>query len=142
MNKIILKGFLRNIQYSHNIQDIEYCKAELITKQEDGKENIINLKFKRFSNPYKDGDEISLIGNVRTYSQKLDTKNKVEVYVFTYFDLPEDESIVDQVFIDGRICKKGELRKTRSGKDVIDFILANNVKTDSKSLNCYLPIVA
>lgn len=142
MNKIILKGFLRNIQYSHNIQDIEYCKAELITKQEDGKENIINLKFKRFSNPYKDGDEVSLIGNVRTYSQKLDTKNKVEVYVFTYFDLPEDESIVDQVFIDGRICKKGELRKTRSGKDVIDFILANNVKTDSKSLNCYLPIVA
>ena len=142
MNKITLKGFIRNIEYSHNIQDIEFCKAELISQQENGKENIINLKFKRFSNPYKNGQEISLLGNIRTYSQKLADKNKVEVYVFTYFDLAEDESINNEVLLDGRICKKGLLRKTQKGKDVIDFIIANNLKTDSQSLNCYIPCVA
>lgn len=143
MNKITLKGFIRNIEYSHNIQDIEFCKAELISQQDNGKENIINLKFKRFSNPYKNGDEISLIGNIRTYSQRLENKNKVEVYVFSYFDLPEDEiEINNKVELDGRICKKGELRKTQKGKDVIDFIIANNVKTDTQSLNCYIPCVA
>jgi hypothetical protein len=142
MNKIILKGFIRNIEYSHNIQDIEFCKAELISQQDSGKENIINLKFKRFSNPYKEGQEISLLGNIRTYSQRLENKNKVEVYVFTYFDLPEDESTNNIVEIDGRICKKGELRKTQKGKDVIDFIIANNLKTDNQSLNCYIPCVA
>ena len=77
MNKIILKGLIRNIEYSHNIQDIEFCKAELVTHQDNGKENVINLKFKRFSNPYQDGDEVSLIGNIRTYSQKLENKNRV-----------------------------------------------------------------
>lgn len=142
MNKIILKGLIRNIEYSHNIQDIEFCKAELVTHQDNGKENVINLKFKRFSNPYQDGDEASLIGNIRTYSQKLENKNRVEVYVFTYFDLPEEENETNFVSLDGRICKKGDLRKTQSGKDVIDFIIANNLKSETQSLNCYIPCVA
>ena len=34
------------------------------------------------------------------------------------------------------------MRKTQSGKDVIDFILANNLKTENQSLNCYIPCVA
>lgn len=142
MNQIILKGFIRNIEYSHSINDVEFYKAELVSKQENGKENVINLKFKRFSNPYKENQEISLIGNIRTYSQKLDNKNKVEVYAFTYFDLPEDDTINNEAYIDGRICKKGDLRKTKAGKDVIDFIIANNLKTESQSLNCYIPCVA
>ena len=133
MNKIILKGFIRNISYSHTIQDIEFCKAELVTKQENGKENLINLKFKRFSNPYKENDEIELIGNVRTYSQKFENKNKVDVYVFTYFDKPdEDVESTNYVELDGRICKKGELRKTQTGKDVLDFIVANNLKSETQ----------
>lgn len=142
MNQIILKGFIRNICYSHSINDIEFYKAELVSKQDNGKENIINLKFKRFSNPYQENEEISLIGNIRTYSQKLDVGSRVEVYTFTYFDLPENIETINEAYIDGRICKKGDLRKTKSGKDVIDFIIANNLKTENQSLNCYIPCVA
>lgn len=141
MNKIILKGLIRNIQFSHFIQDIEFYKAELLVTDDNGKENVINIKFKRFSNPYQEGDEVLLIGNIRTYSQKLDTKNKVEVYVFTYFDEPEELEI-NKVELDGHICKRGDLRKTKDGKDVIDFIVANNLKLDNQSLNCYIPCVA
>ena len=104
---------------------------------------MINLKFKRFSNPYKENDEIELIGNVRTYSQKFENKNKVDVYVFTYFDKPDEEvESANYVELDGRICKKGELRKTQTGKDVLDFIVANNLKSETQSLNCYIPCVA
>ena len=142
MNQIILKGFIRNICYSHSINDIEFYKAQLVSKQDNGKENIINLKFKRFSNPYQENEEISLIGNIRTYSQKLDVGSRVEVYTFTYFDLPENIEAINEAYIDGRICKKGDLRKTKSGKDVIDFIIANNLKTENQSLNCYIPCVA
>ena len=141
MNQITLKGFIRNIVFSHNINDIEFYKAELVSKQENNKENVINLKFKRFSNPYQENQEISLVGNIRTYSRKLDVGSRVEVYTFTYFDLPE-EDVINEAYIDGRICKKGDLRKTKSGKDVIDFIIANNLKTESQSLNCYIPCVA
>ena len=33
-------------------------------------------------------------------------------------------------------------RKTQAGKDVIDFIIANNLKSEDQSLNCYIPCVA
>ena len=141
MNNIILRGTIDNIKYSHSIGDIEYNKATLRVKRVDNKEDLLNLKFKKFSNPYNNGDTVSLVGNIRTYSQKLQDKNKVDVYIFTYFDLPEHEEL-NMVELDGRICKLGELRKTQSGKDVIDFIIANNLVTDHQTLNCYIPCVA
>ena len=38
MNKINVKGLIRNIQPSHVIKDIEYNKADLIVTRKDGKE--------------------------------------------------------------------------------------------------------
>lgn len=141
MNKVVLQGIIKDIQYSHTVQDIEYDKASLIVKRDNGKEDLINLKFKKFSNPYQDGDAVSLIGNVRTYTQRVGDRSKVEIYVFTYFDIPE-EDLTNNVELVGRICKSNGLRKTMAGKDVIDFILANNLITETQSLNCYIPCVA
>ena len=49
MNKIILKGIIKNIQPSHTIKDIEYNKADIIVNRNDGKEDILSLKFKKFT---------------------------------------------------------------------------------------------
>ena len=141
MNKIQLNGIIKNIEYSHYIQDIEFYKANLITRRENGKEDIINLKFKKFSNPYKENQEISLIGNIRTFNRQEEDRNKVELFVFTYFDEAEEDPD-NLAYIDGRICKKNNLRKTTSGKDVLDFILANNIENNGQVLNVYLPCVA
>lgn len=142
MNKVILTGVLKDIAYSHTIQGVEYEKAALIVKRPSGKEDLINIKYKKFSNTYNENDIVSLVGNVRTYTQHIDGKNKVEVYVFSYFDRPEDETILNSVELSGRICKKNELRKTQLGKDVLDFIIANNLVTENQTLNCYIPCVA
>lgn len=128
------------------IGDVEYDKADLIVTRENGKEDLINLIFKRFSNRYNEGDIVELTGNVRSFSEKLESgKNKVSIYVFTYFDIPEEEEeIINEVHLDGRICKIEELRQTNSGKDNIHFILANNIITQdgSQKLNNYIPCVA
>lgn len=149
MNNIKLKGVLKNIEPSHVIQGIEFNKANLIVKRVDGKEDILNIRFKKFSNPYEDNQEITLSGNVRSYSLRLeDGKNKVELYVFTYFDQPElnseDQEDINHLEIDGRICKIDPLRITRSGKPNIHLILANNliVSEGKKKLNSYIPCIA
>lgn len=90
MNKIQLKGVIDNITYSHTIGTIDYDKAELIVPKYNG-EDILQLRFKHYSNIYNNGDSVSLVGNIRSYSEKLENKNKVHLYVFTYFDKPEDE---------------------------------------------------
>lgn len=147
MNDVILSGFIKDIQYSHNIEDVEFDKAKLITKRSNGKEDIINLRFKSFSNKYKDNDFINIKGNLRSYSYKVTSdKNKVIIYVFTYFDEPEDEdlNISNKVSIDGRICKINELRTTKDGKHNIHLILANNLISHDtgKRLNSYIPCIA
>lgn len=149
MNNIKLKGIITNIEPSHVIQDIEFSKANLIVKRTDGKEDILNIRFKKFSNPYENNQEITLSGNVRSYSSKLGNgKNKVELYVFTYFDQPElnqnDQEDVNILELDGRICKIEDIRVTKNGKRNIHFILANNliVSEGAKKLNSYIPCIA
>ena len=149
MNKINVKGIIKNIQPSHTIKDIEYDKADLVVTRKDGKEDVLNIRFKKFSNPYKENQEISVIGNVRSYSKHLDDgKNKVELYIFTYFDPAElnadDTEITNKFEIDGRICKMEEIRKTKDGKTALHFILANNliIEESNQKLNSYLPCIA
>ena len=148
MNEVILKGRIRDIAFSHSINGIEYDKANFITAREDGKEDILSLKFKKFSNIYSEGDLIELVGNLRSYSKKLDDNtSRVELYVFTYFDTPSTDienysDIINQVNIDGRICKLDQLRTTKNGKNNLHFILANNIISTDQKLNNYIPSVA
>lgn len=146
MNKITLKGTLRNIQPSHKINDIEYEKADMIVSRGDGKEDVLNIRFKKFSNVYTEDQEISLVGNVRSYSRpREDGTNQVDIYVFTYFDIPEEELEKNNQFeVSGRICKLDEMRTTRNGKHNIHFFLANNliIENSNQKLNSYLPCIA
>lgn len=146
MNETVIKGTLKDITYSHNIGDVSYSKALLISENDE-----INLKFKSCSNKYKENDEVELKGNLRSYSHKgEDDKYKVCIYVFTYFDdLSEEEKekfkdIKNAVNIDGRICKLNELRTTKKGNKNIHFILANNLiyNNGHKRLNSYIPCIA
>lgn len=144
MNNIELRGLLRNIQPSHTINNIEYDQADLIATRSNGKDDILKIKFKRYSNRYKEGDIAELTGNIRSFSQKLgDGRNKVNLYIFTYFDIPDDE-VTNHFDVDGRICKIDQLRTTRDGKQSIHFILANNLMLEdsNQKLNSYLPCIA
>lgn len=145
MNTIKLKGVIRNIQYSHTINDVEYDKAQLVVKREDGEDDVLSLRFKKFSNIYAEDQEVELTGNLRSYSHKLSNgKNKVDIYVFTYFDVPDEMDSNNSFEITGRICKIDPLHTTRSGKHNIHFIVANNIisKDGKQKMNNYIPMVA
>ena len=145
MNNIILRGVVRNPQYSHTIGNSEFYSAQLLVKNNNGTDSVLNLKFKHSSARVENGDYVELTGNVRSFSRKEKDKNKVDIYVFTYFDAPDrdiDDSVVNHFIIDGNICKKSpELRTTSTGKEVMQFIIANNIITGTKKLNSYLPCI-
>lgn len=70
-------------------------------------------------------------------------KNKVNIYVYTYFDVPDENQQYDNVFvISGRICKLEPMRILENDKNNIHFILANNIITNGVKLNSYLPCIA
>jgi len=142
MNEIILTGYLRDIEFSHYQGEVEYEKANLICPRLGGKEDdVISLRYKKLSNKYKEGDFIEITGNIRSYSSKKADKNSVQIYVFTYFDRPEEVS-TNLLNLDGRICKVDEVRYTKKGVPYVHFILANNIfTTDGKKINSYIPCV-
>lgn len=145
MNSIYLKGTIQNIQHSHYINDVPFNKAEVIVKRDNGKEDLVIVKFKKLSFTGSENSEVELKGNIRSYSEQVDGKNKVTIYVFSYFDLVEEDygEATNVVKLDGCICKKETLRKTTSGKDYIHFILANNlIVNEDKKINSYIPCVA
>ena len=144
MNQIILKGVIDNIEYSHTINNIEYNKADLIVLKEGADYDILPLRFKAYNNTYMNGQQIILMGNVRSYSEQIEGgKNKVHLYVFTYFDIPEEE-FANDLLVDGRICKIENIRVSKLGRSHLHFILANNIISEKshQKLNTYLPCVA
>jgi len=148
MNDILLKGVLRDIRPSHTTKDIDYDQAHLIVKNSNGEESVIDIVFKHFTNKYKEGDLVSLVGNIRTHSRKLeDGKNRIHVYVFTYFDIPPEQeedtpSLENYYQLSGRICKLGELRKFKNGKCNIQVTIANSLTNVNSSINSYVPCIA
>lgn len=148
MNEVILSGMFRNVQHSHTINNIEYDKADIVVARKNGVEDVLPLKFKKFSNKYTEGQNIELTGNLRSYStRRPDGTNKVELYVFTYFDIPQtdeqDHIITNSVRISGRVCKVDMLRIDSKGKESVHFILANNIqinKTGTK-IDTYIPCI-
>ena len=145
MNSIILHGTIKDIEHSHDIDNISFSKAKLICKRDGSKEDVINLRFKSFSNRYTNNEEVTLLGNIRSYSYKTeDGNNKVVIYVFTYFDTVDSVECDNSATLDGRICKMNPLRHNKSGKDNVHFIIANNLvsKDNSKRLNSYIPCIA
>lgn len=150
LNEVKLKGVLSNIQPSHTVRGIEYYRGEITTKRQDGKGDVVNLKFKRFSCPYKDDDVVSLIGNVRSYIHKENGENRTELYVYTYFDPAETAGNINGeeknnvIRIRGVIYKKKPLWSGATGKHNISFMLYNDL-TDAdgrKSIRSFIPCVA
>jgi hypothetical protein len=145
LNTVKLYGTIKNIHHSHSVNGVDYDKAILLCKREDDKEDIINLTFKNSCNKHKEGSKIELLGNLRSFTRNIDGRNKVDIFVSTYFDLPLDnEIIINSVEIDGRICKLNDVRKINNTKRNIHFILANNIiSVDSnRKFNSYIPCIA
>lgn len=143
MNEIILRGIIHNIEFSHKIKTTDFYKAIIEVPYGDDSSDFVTIKFKQQYNTYKEGDYVELKGNLRSYSYKQDGRNKVSIYVFTYFDKPETEGEDNAFEIDGRVCKVNNLYTTKSGEYSLQFILANNLYDESRGLkfNSYLPVV-
>ena len=132
MNEIYLDGKLHDIRISHMVGETVFEEAEL----ECGQYNI-RLKFKSVNNTHKEGDNISVVGSIRSYSYTDKDKFKIQIYVLTEFDAGNGEGNHAQV--DGRICRLGNHGKTSKGVPYYKFTLANNILTKDKKFNSYIP---
>jgi len=144
-NLIKLKGIVETVPtLSHKINEIEFYTFDL--KVEDGKKTFILPVIDRnylTNNQYKQGDFISIDGEIRTRDIK-DEEDKKHLIVNVYaqkIDLIEniDEKVfLNKVNLSGNICNK-RLRETKNGNTTCNSKLSvtriNGKRSD------YIPLI-
>lgn len=83
------------------------------------------------------GDEICLIGQVRTYNRVVDGKSRL-IVVFFALETADYTGYINEVELTGFFCRPPTLRSTPLGRDICDVQLA--VNRDRKKSD-YIPII-
>ena len=145
-NSVELVGVVKNnFIYDHELEGNKFYKVEMIIMRQSNTPDTIPLILpekiidvtKDYQNKY-----IQIKGECRTYNKYIKGKNRVYIYIYTMEIqiLGNDyRAGVNEVYLEGFICKKPIYRKTPKGRYICDFILAVNRKYKRSD---YIPCIA
>ena len=133
-NKVFLSGKISSgFAYSHKKFGERFYKLDLMVKRRSGYEDWVPLMVsERLIDVTQDyeGEYIQVNGQFRSYNRHEEKRNRLVLSVFARevsFVEEEDDSIpVNQIFLDGYICKPPVYRKTPLGREIADLLLAVN----------------
>lgn len=131
-NFISLQGTVDgDVSYSHNVLDEEFYKFTLKVSRLSGVIDSlpVTVPKKLIENtPLRDGDYISLTGQLRSYNKNYENRTRL---ILTAFAKSIDENKADEenpnnVVLNGYVCKAPTYRKTPFGREITDVIIAVN----------------
>jgi len=129
-NQVNLVGeVVTDFIYSHTLYGEAFYNVSLSIKRDSGKADVIPLLIsERLIDVSKSyiNQSFHVIGEFRSYNQHDEDKNRLKLYVFvTAIDLTDSGNIND-VFLEGYICKTPTYRRTPLGREISDVMLAVN----------------
>ena len=119
--------------FSHQVFGEGFYTMELLVKRlSDSQDRIPVMVSERLVDVSQDyvGEYIEIHGQFRSYNRHEEKHNRLVLSVFARelkFVEDEDENApVNQIFLDGYICKPPVYRKTPLGREIADLLLAVN----------------
>lgn len=89
---------------------------------------------------YKIGDRVKVVGQFRSYNNYSDVGNKLILTLFAKtMEHSENEKFMNEIVLNGFLCKDPVYRTTPFGREITDILLAVN-RTHNKS--DYIPCIA
>ena len=92
------------------------------------------------------GRKIEVSGQFRSYNRHEGVKNKLVLSIFVRElrfieddEVPEEQSKLNQIFLDGYVCKPPIYRKTPLGREIADILVAVNRPYGKSD---YIPCIA
>ena len=71
-----------------------------------------------------DGDMLTVAGQVRSHNIRSDGKRHLLIFVFANAILCEDGEPINDVFLEGPLCREPTYRRTPLGREICDVMLA------------------
>lgn len=148
-NKAMLVGKISSeFNFSHEVYSEKFYSFNLnIPRLSGNSDNIIITASEQliFSKGFKIGDDTYVTGQFRSYNNYSDTGNKLILTVFAkdieYADIQysDKDCYVNEVILNGYICKPPIFRTTPFGREITDLLVAVN-RTYNKS--DYIPCIS
>ena len=126
---VVVSGF----EFSHEVFGESFYIMELsvnrLSDQSDTIPVMISERLIDINQDYR-GRTMEAIGQFRSYNRHEEKHNRLVLSVFArevrFVEEDEENTPVNQIFMDGFICKPPVYRKTPLGREIADILLAVN----------------
>ncbi len=135
---------ISDLIYSHKTYGEIFYTFELGIERRSGFIDEINIMVSErliFDNPPKKGDFVEIKGQIRTYNEIVEDKNKLNVLVFAK-EIYQSENFgynENYIYLEGFLCKEPLKRTSPLGREICDMMLAVNRMYNKSD---YIPCIA
>lgn len=149
-NRVCIIGeIVTEFTFSHEVFGEGFYLANVSVNRLSDMVDIIPLMIsERLIDVTKDyrGMKIEVAGQFRSYNRHEETKNKLVLSIFVRelrfldeYEVPQDQSRANSIFLDGYVCKPPVYRKTPLGREIADILVAVNRPYGKSD---YIPCIA
>lgn len=144
-NKAIACGQIKSpLQFNHKTYGEVFYTFVLGIERRSGYVDELNVVISErliYETPLREGDFVEITGQIRTYNENVDGRNKLNVVIFARELLTNEdvEYYENYVFIEGYVCKLPVKRTSPMGRDICDLMIAVNRMYNKSD---YIPCIA
>lgn len=142
-NTVTVSGVItQKFTFNHMTASEAFYRTEIAVARKSGTVDMIPLMVsERLVTVTEDwsGKVLEVTGSFRSYNQNEGDRRRLMLFVFAQeVELLEENENINEVFLDGHICKAPTYRKTPLGREICDMLVAVNRPNDKSD---YIPCV-
>lgn len=127
-NQVILRGSLSSLpEFSHENHGRRFYRFRLEVPRLSGTVDLLPvISEEQILNAIdlSGGSMLTVTGQVRSHNLYTDSKRRLLIFVFASSIAAEDGDAINEVIIQGTICREPTYRRTPLGREICDLMLA------------------
>ena len=128
LNQITLRGSLASLpQFSHENHGRRFFRFFLEVPRLSGTVDTLPVIAEEgllLGTDLSDGEMLTIAGQIRSHNVRSDGKRHLLIFVFANAILCEDGEPINDVILEGPICREPTYRRTPLGREICDVMLA------------------
>ena len=128
VNEITLRGSLMNLpRYSHENHGKRFFRFTLEVPRLSGTVDLLPIVAEESVLNRMDlsgGEMLTVTGQIRSYNQRLHGHRRLLIFVYAQNILSEDGEPINDVRLEGLLCREPTYRRTPLGREICDVMLA------------------
>lgn len=127
-NSILLRGTLMELpQYSHSNHDRKFYRFTLDVPRLSGTSDLLPVVVEETILMALDpcaGEMLTVTGQIRSHNYRSEDGRHLMIFIFASSVVAEDGDPINDVYLEGPLCREPTYRRTPLGREICDAMLA------------------